>query len=398
MTSFLPVCAPVSSRPEVAEESIEAWRHRKAPCDNQLSALFVLGSDATEVADLLVPWEVMSVSRAMELRTVGTSGRLMPLTGKVFSVADFVIGDPNRAPPERCDVVVVPAVLPNDPKLVEWVKKQAEGGSWVLSICEGARLVANTGLLDGGTATTHFYCLEELRKKHKEVSFVHGHRYVVSQKVISSAGVTAGLDATLYLLEQLLGRKEAETTAAALKYEWNEEDDPLGEITERESSFSISGSEAAKLVWRAATPFKHKLRVGVGVYSGVSEVALAAVLDCLPRTGGVKLKTFGFSNEVEAVDTRHGFMIVPKKTFDEVRSKLDLIIIPSVEDGHAGCLDTVMEGIESQMTLKEVEVVRTLGGDSVGKAFFAALDASKELIGDAPAALAAKMVECSWDP
>lgn len=382
----------------MSSEKLEQCRSKQASC--RPTAFFVLGSDVTEVSDLLVPWEVLASSGEVDLFTVGTSRELMPFTGKVFGVADYVVGDAERSPPEKADevVVVVPAVVPNEPELVGWVRKMAEDGAWVLCIGEGARLVADTGILDGGKATSHFCVLDELKEKHKgKITFMHGHRYVVFNKVISSAGVTAGLDAGLYLLEQMVGRGAAEQTSAALKYEWNEESDPMG-VEEREKSFSISGKEAVNLVWRAAQPFNGKLKVGVGIYPGVSEVALAAVLDCLPKTGMVKLKTFCFSSELEAVDTRHGLNIIPKRTFEQVGGSLDLVIIPSVEDIDGGCIDQVKESMKDQLTVKEVEVVRTLGGDSVGKAFFAALDTAKELIGHAPAALAAKMVECNWDP
>lgn len=221
---------------------------------------------------------------------------------------------------------------------------------------------------------------------------------MVSRKVVSSAGVTAALDATLFLLQQLVSREVALATASALKYEWKEEDDPEGLETDRERSFSMSLKEEAKLVWKANGPFQARMTVGVGVYPGVSEMALAAVLDCLPRTGQVKLKTFCMASEVEPLDTRHGLTIVPKSTFEGVRSQLDVVIIPSILDEGQGPMDRVLADFELNLALEELPVVRMLGGDSVGKAFMSALDASRDLLGEAPAALAAKMLECKWDP
>lgn len=367
--------------------------------NEELTAVVVLGSEGTDVAGLLVPYQVL-VLHGVRVKTVGTSSELLPVTGNIFSTADYIIGDSVKAPPERCDIVVVPAVLPQDSTVGRWIEEQWKKGSWILSICEGAHLVASTEILNEGKATTHFYGLDELSERRASVTFLHGHRYILSGKVVTSAGVSAGLDATLYLIERMTSSRDvAMGVASCLHYEWLPESDPEGD-EDRDASFTVDSAEGKTLLLRANLP-ADRIRVGVAVFDDVDDIALAAVLVSLPRTGEVEVVTFKIDREakylpdqVEGVNTNSGAVVVPMTTFNEIKPELlSMVIIPTVNDE---------EEEESVEVLKDLVPdtckVRTLGGGKVGRSFFAALQIAHELTGKDSTNLAAKMVEHPWNP
>src|SRR6185437_2610509 len=104
------------------------------------------------------------------------------------------------------DLLVVP-YIPNsetsDAAVLQWIGAKAESGTTVLSICAGAKVVADAGVLAGQSATTHFDTLPTVERTHPEVRWLRGLRYVDSGQFISSAGVTSGVDATLYTLGRM---------------------------------------------------------------------------------------------------------------------------------------------------------------------------------------------------
>ncbi|GMH43649.1 hypothetical protein BSKO_11571 [Bryopsis sp. KO-2023] len=368
--------------------------------NEELSALIVLGSEGTDVAGMLLPYQVLVV-HGVRVRTIGTTDALLPLTGNVFSTADYVIGDASKAPPERCDIVVVPAVLPQDSTVGKWIEEQWRNGSWILSICEGTHMVASTPILDDGKATTHFYGLDALSERSASVTFLHGHRYILSGKVVTSAGVSAGLDATLYLIERMTSSRDvAMGVSKCLGYDWKPESDPEGDDENRDASFSVDSAEGETLTLREKKP-ADRIRVGVVVFDDVDDLSLAAVLVSLPRTGEVDVVTFKVDREakyvpdrVEGVNTNSGAVVVPMTTLNEIKVELlTMVIIPTVNDE---------EEEESVDVLRDVLPdkckIRTLGGGQVGESFFAALKIAHELTGNTSTSLAAKMVEHPWNP
>ena len=100
-----------------------------------------------------------------------------------------------------------------DTRLVSWVRAAAARSQRVSSVCTGAFLLAAAGLLDGRRATTHWASCGELARRHPEVEVESDPIFVRDGDVITSAGVTAGMDLALALVEQDLGRDVALETA-----------------------------------------------------------------------------------------------------------------------------------------------------------------------------------------
>ena len=133
----------------------------------------------------------------------------------------------NNAP--KPDIIIIPAgkneTVNQDAR--DWILKSAENADYILSVCNGVFLIAELGLLDGLEATSHLSGLNSLEKNFPEIKKVHrDRRYVDNGKVITSGGVSAGIDASFYLMSKILGDKRAQAAANSLEYiYWNPEND-----------------------------------------------------------------------------------------------------------------------------------------------------------------------------
>lgn len=103
-----------------------------------------------------------------------------------------------------------------DKTLVDWARRRARGARRVASVCTGAFLLAATGLLDGRRAATHWSVCGELARRFPEIAVEPDPIFVTDGPVWTSAGVTAGIDLALALLEEDLGRERALAVARYL--------------------------------------------------------------------------------------------------------------------------------------------------------------------------------------
>ena len=104
--------------------------------------------------------------------------------------------------------------------VLEWVKKQATQVELVLSVCTGALILGQAGLLEGLKATTHFKALDSLRAISPNIEVIENVRYVDNRNVILSAGVSAGIDMSYYVVSKLLGKEVADEAARYAQYDY----------------------------------------------------------------------------------------------------------------------------------------------------------------------------------
>jgi transcriptional regulator GlxA family with amidase domain len=141
----------------------------------------------------LVPdWEVVTIARTLDPVTTDTRLRILP---------DY---DLAGSPP--VDILLVggtgdPSAQMRDPAVMDWFRKTGESAEYVTSVCTGAMLLAEAGLLDGYKATTHWSYLQHLAKYPVEVS---SDRVVKDRNRITAGGVTAGIDFGLTLIADVV--------------------------------------------------------------------------------------------------------------------------------------------------------------------------------------------------
>ena len=133
---------------------------------------------------------------------------------------------------------------PTTKPVTDWLETQANGGAMLLSVCNGAAVVASAGLLDGHEATAHWLRLDEWENTYPAVDWVRGTRYVDDGDVISTAGILSGIDGTLHVVERLIGADAAADAARAI--EW-----PHYNLRRSAPGWSRPGSRRPMPSWRS---------------------------------------------------------------------------------------------------------------------------------------------------
>ena len=124
----------------------------------------------------------------------------------------------------RPDIVVLPGggVGPHldNPKVIKWVQEAASRAEYVMSVCNGAFYLGKAGLLDGLSATTFYGLIDELKTLAPKTKVVIDKRFVDNGKIITTAGLSSGIDGALHLVEKIAGRGKAQEIALNLEYNW----------------------------------------------------------------------------------------------------------------------------------------------------------------------------------
>jgi transcriptional regulator GlxA family with amidase domain len=182
--------------------------------------------DDVEVLDFCGPFEVFGVcgrrsgAAPFEVHTIAQTKSV--LARNQLSVnASFTFDDPS-AP--RADIVLVPGGYGSrrelkNPVMLDWVRRANSHAELLLSVCTGSLILGAAGLLDGLEATTHFGAFNELRAVAPACRVRTDLRYVDSGRVVTSAGVSAGIDMSLHVVARLLGDEAAQETARYMEYE-----------------------------------------------------------------------------------------------------------------------------------------------------------------------------------
>jgi transcriptional regulator GlxA family with amidase domain len=137
--------------------------------------------------------------------------------------ADYTIKD---AP--KPDIVVFPGgpastEINDDPEFFAWAKGAAVEAEIAQSVCTGAFVLGKAGLLDGLTVTTFFGAIEDLQRSFPKARVEDGRRYVDNGHVVTTAGISAGIDGSLHVVARLLGRRVADQTSRYMEYHWTPE-------------------------------------------------------------------------------------------------------------------------------------------------------------------------------
>jgi predicted amidohydrolase/putative intracellular protease/amidase len=206
------VAEPASGPPQPARAKDDDRPERKEN-KTAVKTVAVLIFDGVELMDFAGPAEVFIVAdhgKSFRVVTVADTTKPLKTMGGITITPDFSY---ENAP--RADVLVVPggkmSAVGKEGRA--WLKKAAGDADIVMSVCYGAFLLADVGLLDGTEATTHHWGLDDLKKAAPKCKVVEGKRFVDNGKVITTAGVTAGIDGALRVVERVLGKEAAKWTA-----------------------------------------------------------------------------------------------------------------------------------------------------------------------------------------
>lgn len=292
---------------------------------DRLKAAVLLSRAGVQVTDLMAPYEILAESGRFDVYTVARDTRPLPTTGGVSLVPDYRF---DQAP--AADLLVIPAELdPDEADLQAFVRERAPRAREILAVCEGARVLARAGLLDGRNATTHRMSLARMVESFPGVHWLSRPRWVEDRGVITSAGVTASIDASMVALARLSGPDVARRTASTLGFP---DSFPALERDARPEIFS--GWDFFRWMARAGFDWGRP-RLAVLVYPGVSELSLAAMLDTFMRSQSYSVTPLAI-DKGRPVRTRHGLLLDAEESLSADSSSspsgsetLDTLVIPS---------------------------------------------------------------------
>jgi transcriptional regulator GlxA family with amidase domain len=124
------------------------------------------------------------------------------------------------------DVLIVPGGVVTaemaKPPVIEWIARTAAASQLTASVCTGAFLLAQAGVVQTQQVTTHWEDVADLQAMFPQLQVLQGPRWVDQGSVVTSAGISAGIDMSLHLVERLAGRELALATARQMDYAWDE--------------------------------------------------------------------------------------------------------------------------------------------------------------------------------
>jgi transcriptional regulator GlxA family with amidase domain len=184
----------------------------------------ILLFDDVEVLDFAGPFEVFSVTNELQdyaiLNVYTVARNKAPVVARNGLSVNPDFGMAEAPPP---DFLIVPGgygtrkVL-NEADMISWIRESAESAEKVMSVCTGSLLLAKAGLLDGLRATTHHEVLELLTKLAPRTQIVRGERFIDNGRIITSGGISTGIDMCLHVIELVYGEDAAQKTAAYMEY------------------------------------------------------------------------------------------------------------------------------------------------------------------------------------
>lgn len=188
----------------------------------------VLFEDAEEL-DFVGPWEVFTMvaaglalskakGEAPEVFTVSEKGGVVKAAKGLRVVSDHSFADAPEA-----DVFLVPGGIgarreAENQVMLSWIAKAAERASWITSVCTGSLLLTAAGPAKGKTVTTYWAFVETLRQRGEAKAVLADARFARDGNVVTSAGVSAGIDMALWLVGQIWSPEVAKATQKAMEY------------------------------------------------------------------------------------------------------------------------------------------------------------------------------------
>jgi len=315
-----------------------------APKDRRLRPLVVILADnaGTETTDFVIPYGVLKESGAADVVTVSTEPGTVELMPALQIRADMTMMQFDESTPVGADILIIPAMnRAENPVLLDWVRAQSKKGATVVSICEGARVIAHAGLLEGKAATTHWSGLEEMAEAFPGTTWVHNQRFVIDEQVMTTTGISASLPASLALVEAIAGRHAAEFTAQRLGLSaW--------EIDHDTSAFTLTADRILLVAGNWFAVWRHEV-VEMPVDGGFDEISVALMADAWSRTFRSEALATNVSG---AVRSRHGLLIET-----ETGSELGQYVLPFYAGTPASALDAAIEGIAERYGAPTADLV-----------------------------------------
>jgi len=191
----------------------------------------ILVFNGVQIIDYAGPWEILDSE--FDVFTVSEKPDAITTSGGMSVNPTYTI---ENAP--KAEILVVPGGGSSrvggpgvgsqmaDPKVIRWVQEEAKDANYVMSVCNGAFILAQAGLLDRQTATTTAGFIDLLKTVAPQTKVVADQRFVDNGKIITTAGLSSGIDGALHIIDRVFGRGQSQFVAVNTEYNW----DPSGQF------------------------------------------------------------------------------------------------------------------------------------------------------------------------
>ncbi|HEY0062729.1 MAG TPA: DJ-1/PfpI family protein [Telluria sp.] len=204
-----------------ARDSIEARFARL-----QSLRIGILLYPEVEVLDFAGPFEVFSVAARLAGNPLPFHISLVGSTRQAVCARHgfAVLPHAGLADAPQFDLLIVPGGVVDAPladsAMLDWIRRQDAGSALTASVCTGAFILAAAGLLDGAAVTTHWEDIAALRAAHPALEVREDVAWVDQGRIVTAAGISAGIGMSLHLVGRILGPAMARATARQMQYDW----------------------------------------------------------------------------------------------------------------------------------------------------------------------------------
>jgi len=184
-----------------------------------------------EVLDFAGPFEVFTTASRVKSRqtkqtqpfftvfTIGEKKEVIKARGGLSIIPAYDVTDH-----PAIDLLIIPGGIVTEelekPRIIDWIRHAPS--QLIASVCTGAFLLAKAGLLKSKKATTHFEDIPDLETMFPDIEVKKNISWVDEGRVVTAAGISAGIDMSLYLISRLADQKLAIDTARQMEYHWRQ--------------------------------------------------------------------------------------------------------------------------------------------------------------------------------
>lgn len=185
--------------------------------------------DDAEVLDFSGPFEVFSTASRICKNDAPFSPFLVSENGKTVQARGGYTVNPSYSFQNcpKIDLLIVAGGVHTrelkKPTVLEWIREKSVNATVIASVCTGVFLLAEAGVVTNQAVTTHWEDIDDLEETYPKLKVSRSKRWVRDENIISSAGISAGIDMSLHLVEILYSKLLAEKTAKQMEYHWSKE-------------------------------------------------------------------------------------------------------------------------------------------------------------------------------
>lgn len=272
----------------------------------ELQTVFIVADNrGTEIFDLMAPFAILSATHRLNVYVVAAKPAPILLRKGLFILPHYTFGQLDSLPHIQPRLVVVPALSDSVGPTVQWLRNRITDQTLCLSVCEGARVVAQSGLFAGRTITTHAYNLTDNERAFPQMRWVRGRSVTQDGPFFSTSGVSGAVEGALLLVQTLLGDSAQREVMRQIRY-------PFSQLRLTHQNQMVEGRDKWQIARKVL--FQRSQRIGVLLRDSVNELDVAALLDTYHRSFPLAIQSFTLG--APSVQSQHGLVLLPTAAFN----------------------------------------------------------------------------------